>query len=276
MEHADHLDKKHSIPEQTLDIENKKDTGQESVVRLQRVCKRFDIGFKKHENALFRVMRIFSGREQKKTIHVLEEISFDVLRGERVGIIGRNGSGKSTLLRLIAGIYGHDSGLMDITGSVVYISGFSQGLKSKLTMRDNVYLVGSIMGLSKKEIDEEFDSIVDFSGLEDFVETKVYQFSSGMTTRLAFSIFIFCILRNRPDILLLDEVIGAGGDIDFTAKANNKMEELIHSGSTVLFVSHGMGEVEKLCSKVIWIEKGKIVLYGPAHRVIDAYKNSAH
>lgn len=253
----------------------KNSTTNDIAIGLRHVCKSFDIGFKKHENALFRVVRVFSGREQKKKIHVLDDISFTVRSGERVGVIGRNGGGKSTLLRLIAGIYGEDSGTLEVQGTAMYISGFSQGLKTKLTMRDNVYLVGSIMGLSKKQVDQEFESIVEFSGLRDFVETKVYQFSSGMVTRLSFSIFIFCILRNRPDVLLLDEVIGAGGDIDFTAKANAKMEELVYSGSTVLFVSHGMGEVEKLCSKVIWIEKGKVVLEGPAREVIAKYKESA-
>lgn len=252
-----------------------KKTDSRYAIKLSTISKNFDIGFKKHENALFRLVRMFSGREQKKTIHVLESISFEVLKGERVGIIGRNGGGKSTLLRLIAGIYGANAGTLDVNGSVMYISGFSQGLKSKLTMKDNVYLVGSIMGLSKKEIDEEFTSIVDFSGLKEFVETKVYQFSSGMVTRLSFSIFIFCMLRKKPDILLLDEVMGAGGDIDFTTKANRKMEELVHGGATVLFVSHGMGEVEKLCSRVVWIEKGKIVLEGPSGDIIAAYKTSA-
>jgi ABC-type polysaccharide/polyol phosphate transport system ATPase subunit len=245
-------------------------------VELREIYKHFNIGYKKHENALFRLVRTFSGREQKKEFPVLNSVSFSVQKGEKIGIIGRNGSGKSTLLRLIGGIYGYDSGSMHVQGTARYISGFSQGLKSKLTMRDNIYLIGSIMGLTTKEVDEEFDSIVEFSGLEEFVDTKIYQFSSGMVTRLSFSIFIFCILRNKPDILLLDEVIGAGGDIDFTKKANAKMVELIGGDSTVLFVSHGLGEIERFCSKAIWLEKGNIVAQGDASVVCNKYKNSVN
>jgi ABC-type polysaccharide/polyol phosphate transport system ATPase subunit len=247
---------------------------QEHSIELYSVSKKFNIGHIKHENALYRTLRYVSGREQKKILQVLEDINLLIKKGERVGIIGRNGSGKSTLLRLIAGIYEHDGGKLHTNGSLMYISGFSQGLKSKLTMRENIFLVGSIMGLSQKEVASLFDEIISFSGLHEFVDTKVYQFSSGMITRLTFSVFIHCINHKRPEILLLDEVIGAGGDIDFTKKANEKMRQLVLSGSSVLFVSHGMGEIELYCQNTIWLEKGKVKMYGETKEVVRAYKES--
>jgi ABC-type polysaccharide/polyol phosphate transport system ATPase subunit len=207
-------------------------------------------------------------------LQVLEEINITVRKGERIGIIGRNGSGKSTLLRLIAGIYEVDGGVLQTNGSLMYISGFAQGIKSKLTMRENIYLIGSIMGLSKKEVQGVFEEIVQFSDLKEFVDTKVYQFSSGMVTRLTFSIFIHCINLIHPEILLLDEVIGAGGDIDFTKKATEKMKELVLGGSTVLFVSHGLGEVENYCTKTLWIEKGRVKMFGDTKEVTQKYRES--
>ena len=131
------------------------------------------------------------------------------------------------------------------------------------------------MGLNKKDVQGVFEDIVNFSNLKEFLDTKVYQFSSGMVTRLTFSIFIHCINCRRPEILLLDEVIVAGGDIDFTKKASEKMKELVLSGSTVLFVSHGLGEIENYCSKTVWIEKGKIKMLGDTKSVIQKYKESA-
>ncbi len=243
-------------------------------IKLHSVSKKFNIGYKKHENALYRAIRYFSGRENRKILNVLEDIHLSVEKGERIGIIGRNGSGKSTLLRLIAGIFEVDEGNLETNGSLMYISGFAQGIKSKLTMRENIFLIGSIMGLSKKEVQEVFDQIVHFSDLKEFLDTKVYQFSSGMVTRLTFSIFIFCINCRRPDILLLDEVIGAGGDIDFTKKASKKMKDLVLSGSTVLFVSHGLGEIENYCPKTVWIEKGRVKMFGPTKDIIQKYTES--
>jgi ABC-type polysaccharide/polyol phosphate transport system ATPase subunit len=141
-------------------------------------------------------------------------------------------------------------------------------------MRENIYLIGSIMGLSKKEVQGVFEEIVQFSDLKEFVDTKVYQFSSGMVTRLTFSIFIHCINLIHPEILLLDEVIGAGGDIDFTKKATEKMKELVLGGSTVLFVSHGLGEVENYCTKTLWIEKGRVKMFGDTKEVTQKYRES--
>lgn len=247
---------------------------QDTSVVLKSVSKSFNIGYKKHENALYRMVKSISGRENKKILKVLHGIDLVAHKGEKIGIVGRNGSGKSTLLRLIAGIYEQDEGSVYTSGTLLYVSGFSQGLKTKLTMGENIYLVGALMGLSSKEVSCVFDKIVKFSELENFIDTKVYQFSSGMITRLTFSIFIHCIHQKCPDILLLDEVIGVGGDLDFTKKANDKMKELILGDSTVFFVSHNLVEIENYCPKTIWIENGSVSMLGSTKEVVEVYRNS--
>lgn len=239
-------------------------------VIVENVSKRFTRKFKINKPALARLISLFS-KNKKIEFNVLENISFKVNAGENFGIIGKNGAGKSTLLRIIAGIYTPDSGNVKTNGKLVYVTGFGQGLKSKLTMRENIYLVGSVMGLSKKDIDEKLDEIVDFSGLRDYLDTQVYQFSSGMISRLNFSISIHCLKHQNPDILLIDEVLGGGGDVTFQDKAMEKMEELIKGGATVIMISHGLDSIKKYCDRVLWIDNGKIVMLGDVNLVVDSY-----
>ena len=212
-----------------------------------------------------------SGKSEKKDIEVFENISFDVYAGEVLGIIGKNGCGKSTLLRLIAGVYESDSGEIKTNGRVVYLTGMSQGSSPKLTMRENIYLMGSVMGLSQGDIKKRFNEIVEFSGLRDFVDMKVYQFSTGMLSRLNFSIIIHCVKHQNPDILLLDEVLSAGGDIEFQEKATEKMEELIKGGATVILVSHSLDIINKYCDRAILLDKGKVVSSGIPTDVTNFY-----
>jgi ABC-type polysaccharide/polyol phosphate transport system ATPase subunit len=247
---------------------------------IKNLNKKFRINRLENESFLAKLLVLFfcstglSKEERFKktgTIQVADDVSFDVGEGENIGIIGLNGSGKSTLLRLIAGIYEPDSGNIRTDGSLIYLSGFGQGLQPLLTMRENIYLMGAMIGLSRVEIHGRFDEIVDFAGLRDFVDTKVYQFSSGMNTRLNFSVAMFCINHQHPDILLLDEVLGGAGDIDFEGKALHKIEELIRSGSTVVMVSHDLNTIGKYCDRVIWLDKGKVVRIGKAADIIDEY-----
>lgn len=247
----------------------------EKAVQVVGLSKKFNIGFKKNEGALSRLVSLISGKEIRKEIEVLKNIFFDVCSGEVVGVIGKNGSGKSTLLRIIAGIYEPNEGSVKTLGRVDYLSGFSNGLSMKLTMEENVYLMGSMMGLSQKDVRKKFKDIVEFSGLKDFVYTKVYQFSSGMVTRLAFSVAIHCLEHSSPDILLLDEVFGAGGDIDFEEKAQKKMAEFVRGGATVILASHNLKIVEENCGRVIQIDKGKIIEEGEPGRIISSYKKTA-
>ena len=248
---------------------------------VKNLNKKFKINSKENRSVLAHFLVLYfryfgKKREErfKKTnkIQVAKDISFEAEAGENIGIIGLNGSGKSTLLRLIAEIYKPDSGEIISNGSLVYLSGFGQGLQPLLTMRENIYLMGAIMGLSQSEIRARFEEIVEFAGLKDFVNTKVYQFSSGMSARLNFSVTISCLNHKNPDILLLDEVLNGTGDIDFQNKAILKMEEFIHGGSTVILVSHDLGTIEKYCDKVIWLDKGEVVKIGKAEDVISDYK----
>lgn len=243
-------------------------------LELRGVYKKFNIGFIKKDSALSRFLVFFNTKSKKKIISVLEDISFSAYSGENIGIIGDNGSGKSTLLRIIADIYQADKGEIYKDGEVVYINGFGLGFKPRLTMKENVYLISSLMGLSKKEIDNKFADIVDFSGLEDFVDTKVYQFSSGMLSRLRFSATIYSLNKKNPDILLLDEVFSTGGDVDFRNKALQKIEEFLLGGSLVILVSHQLHTISKYCDKVILLKQGRIEKIGDAKEVTDYYLNS--
>ncbi|MFA5184807.1 MAG: ABC transporter ATP-binding protein [Patescibacteria group bacterium] len=240
-------------------------------ISVDRVSKQFNLGFKKNENALGRVLSLVSSQEAHKTLSVLQDISFSAAAGENIGLIGRNGSGKSTLLRLIAGIYQADAGTINARGEIVYLNGFSSGLRDRLTMRENIYLVGLLMGLSRKEIDLRFGDIVAFAELENFIDTKVYQFSSGMMSRLSFAITFQCLRQKRPDIILFDEVFSAGGDLAFQKKALAQMEEFIRNGTTVLLVNHNLGLIEKYCQRSILLERGRIIEDGPTAAVAKHY-----
>lgn len=232
----------------------------------KNVGKKFRIGFKKNQGALARAVSLFSGKEPKRTIWALKDISFKVNSGEILGIIGKNGAGKSTLLRCISKIYKIDVGIIRTNGKIISLINLNVGMQHRLTMRDNIYLCCCLFGLSKREVMQNFNSIVEFSGLQDFVETKVYQFSDGMRQRLAFSIAMHC----NPDILLLDEVF-ATGDEDFRNKSSEKIKELVKMGVSVILVSHELWMIEKYCSRVIWLENGRINREGDTKQVVKEY-----
>jgi len=237
---------------------------------INNVSKKFKRDYIKNEGILFRLLS-FLNKNGKGEFNALKDISFMVREKEIFGVIGKNGSGKSTLLRVIAGIYKPNSGTVKTKGEIVYLSGFDHGIQRKLTMRENIYLLGVLRGLSKKEINEKFNEIVDFSGLREYLDAKVYQFSSGMINRLSFSITFFCITHKNPDIILIDEVFGAGADFDFKEKSLKKMEELIKKGSSIVLASHDLELIKKYCDKVILLENGKIVKIGNQEEVISFY-----
>lgn len=234
---------------------------------VDSVSKKFKIGFKKNQSALAKFVSLFSGKEPKRVIWALKKISFSANAGEVIGIIGENGSGKSTLLRVIAGIYDGDGGEVKTDGKIISLINLSIGLRERLTMEDNIYVCSSLFGLSKKEVKKRFHSIVGFSGLGSFSNTKIYQLSEGMKRRFAFSIAIHC----NPDILLLDEVFEVG-DEEFKIKSANKIKDFIRNGATVLLVSHGLGLIKRYCDRVIWLEKGAIIKEGKAEDIVNRYK----
>ena len=204
--------------------------------------------------------------ESDDIMWALNDVSFKINRGEIVGIIGKNGAGKSTLLKILSRITEPTSGEATINGNVASLLEVGTGFHPELSGRENIYLNGTILGMKRDEIDRKFDEIVDFSGVDQFIDTPVKRYSSGMYVRLAFSI----AAHLEPDVLLVDEVL-AVGDIEFQNKCLNKMDEVAKEGRTVLFVSHNMGSVGRLCSSAILIKDGQIKREGNVNEIIDLY-----
>jgi len=208
--------------------------------------------------------------EASDILWALKNVSFDVKRGESIGIIGRNGSGKSTMLKVIAKITTPTKGYAQVNGRISSLLEVGTGFHPQLTGKENIYLNGTILGMRKKEIDKKLDEIIAFSGVEKFIETPVKRYSSGMRVRLAFSV----AAHLDPEILLIDEVL-AVGDAEFQKKCLGKMGEVTEQGRTVLFVSHQMAAVEQLCDRVIWLDQGSVVSSGTARDIITRYLNSS-
>jgi lipopolysaccharide transport system ATP-binding protein len=199
----------------------------------------------------------------------LKDVNFELAQGERLGIIGRNGAGKSTLLKIIARLLYPTTGEVRIRGRVTALLETGTGFNSDLTGRENVYLSASVYGLSRKEIADRFDEIVDFSGIGDFIEEPVKHYSSGMRSRLGFAV----AAHLDPDILILDEVLSVG-DIAFARKCLQKIEGLTSGGRTLIFVSHGMSNIARFCDRALWLEKGRILMDGTVKDVAEAYSSS--
>jgi ABC-type polysaccharide/polyol phosphate transport system ATPase subunit len=198
----------------------------------------------------------------------LEDVSFDVPKGDILGIIGPNGAGKSTILKLLSKIMIPNRGTMTINGRLSALIEVTAGFHPDLTGRENVFLNGTILGMSRKEIDTKFDDIVEFSGLKEFIDTPVKRYSSGMYSRLGFSV----AAHMDPDILLVDEVLSVG-DIAFQSKSTRKMKELIGSGATIVLVSHDLALIQNLCRRVILLDAGKILKEGPSEEIIPYYQD---
>jgi len=213
-----------------------------------------------------RKLSTFSDDQSEDIIWALKDVSFEVKKGEVLGIIGKNGAGKSTLLKILSKITEPTEGSIEINGKVASLLEVGTGFHGELTGRENVYLNGTILGMTKKEVDEKFDEIVEFSGVEKFIDTPVKRYSSGMTVRLAFAV----AAHLEPEILIIDEVL-AVGDVEFQRKCLGKMKDFSSSGRTVLFVSHNMTAVKNLCPKSILLEGGKIVKYGSTNDIVKYY-----
>ena len=211
----------------------------------------------------------YGAAELDEELWALKDVSFDVQHGEVVGIIGHNGAGKSTLLKILSQITEPTEGHVDIYGRVGALLEVGTGFHAELTGRENVYLNGAILGMSRAEIDRKFDEIVDFAGVEKFIDTPVKHYSSGMGLRLGFSV----AAHLEPDILVVDEVL-AVGDAEFQKKSLGKMSDVAGEGRTVLFVSHNMGAVRTLCQRAIILERGLVSRNGLVDAVVDAYLKS--
>lgn len=218
------------------------------------------------------VKEMLSGKKRKdRYFHAIKGVSFDVYKGEIVGMIGRNGSGKSTLLRAVAGIYSPDSGTIDTYGNTVGLMAIGVGFNNDLSGRDNIYLSGMLMGFTREEIDAKFNEIVDYARLWDFIDEPVRNYSSGMHSKLAFSI----TANMETDIMLVDETLSVG-DSNFKKKSAKKMKQLIRNeDKTVLIVSHSMDTLKELCKRTIWLDDGVIRMIGPTKKVLEAYQENS-
>ena len=241
-------------------------------ITVQQLSKRYQLGERDsdllYERLINWLKHPFNGTGTKKpeTFWALKDVSLEVEHGEVLGIIGRNGAGKSTLLKVLSRITYPTSGSMKVNGRIAALLEVGTGFHGDLTGRENIFLNGSILGMTRKEIAAKLDAIVSFAGVEKFLDTPVKRYSSGMFLRLGFAV----AAHVDPDVLLVDEVL-AVGDAAFQKKCLNVMNEMRSGGRTVVFVSHNMAAVENLCSRAVWIDNGQIRLEGKPKDVIEAY-----
>lgn len=239
----------------------------EIMIEVSNVSMRFNLGIEKG----FSLKQWFVDLGKKKEIKknnefwALKDINFKINKGEVIGFIGSNGAGKSTLLKVVSGVMKPTTGDVNVYGNICPMIELGAGFDSQLTARENIYLNGAVMGYSKELIDSKFDEIVEFSELKDFLDVPVQNFSSGMVARLAFSIATIV----DPEILIVDEILSVG-DIAFQAKSEAKMLEMIGGGTTVLFVSHSIDQIKKMCNRVVWLDHGRIVKMGE-NGICDEY-----
>ena len=243
------------------------------MIKVNDVSMRFNLGIEKGFSLKQAFVNLFDNnkrkakREKNVDFWALKNVSFKINKGEVIGFIGSNGAGKSTLLKVVAGVMKPTKGSVEVYGNICPMIELGAGFDTQLTARENIYLNGAVMGYSKELIRSKFDEIVEFSELKDFLDVPVQNFSSGMVARLAFSIATIV----DPEILIVDEILSVG-DIAFQAKSEAKMMEMISGGTTVLFVSHSVDQIKKMCDRVVWIEHGVVQKIG-GKEVCDEYVN---
>ncbi len=199
----------------------------------------------------------------------LQDVSFIIGKGEAVGIVGLNGSGKSTLLKIISGVLQPTKGTVKVNGTIAPMIELGAGFDMNLSARENVFLNGAVLGYGRHQMRGFFDEIIDFAELWKFVDSPLKNYSSGMVARLGFAI----ATQNMPDVLIVDEILGVG-DYRFQEKCEKRMSKIIDNGATILFVSHSLQQVKKVCSRVIWLDQGKLIMDGSTEEVCNAYTSS--
>jgi len=239
-------------------------------VDLRDVSIRFNMAEEKLDNMKEFIIKAIKRELQFKEFWALKNISFQIKKGERVGILGLNGSGKSVLLKTIAGVLKPTTGDISVNGTLAPLIELGAGFDPDYSGRENIFLNGAVLGYSKKFILERLDNIVEFAELEDFIDTPLKNYSSGMRARLGFSIATLV----EPEILIVDEVL-AVGDHKFRKKSESKMLSMFDSGTTVLFVSHSINQVRRLCNRAIWLHEGKIVMDGDVKTVSEEYERKS-
>ncbi|QNA43847.1 ABC transporter ATP-binding protein [Lacibacter sediminis] len=233
-------------------------------IQAKNISKTFHITEDSHNTVKHRLFNIFNP-PRSKNVNAVKMMSFDIKKGECIGLLGRNGCGKSTLTKLMAGVYQTDTGYVKINGSTMLMN-LGVGMSHELTARENIYVSGSVLGMKIKEIDAIFDTIVDFAELREFIDTKIKYFSSGMVARLGFSIAV----NAGADIMFLDEIF-AVGDVKFQEKAIKVFESSWIKGKTVVLVSHSMDTIRNYCSRAGFMKNGEMVYFGDTEKAIELY-----
>lgn len=251
----------------SLPIEEEQPQNEPPIIELNNVGMEYYMQSEKIDNMKEFFIRLVKGKIKREKKKILTGVTFDVKRGESIGIIGHNGAGKSTLLKIITGIIKPTEGSIKVRGSVAPLLNLGAGFDYEATARENINLNGAILGYTKKELKSKYESIVEFSELRDYMDVPLKNFSSGMVARLGFAIAIDV----EPDILLVDEILSVG-DENFRTKCAHKIEELQKKGITFIIVSHSMAQIKKLCQKAIWIENSAIMAQGDTEEVCESYQ----
>ena len=243
----------------------------EKVIEVNNVTMRFRMMDDRVTSIKEYAVRLLKREVHYSQFEALKHVSFHVERGEVVGLIGRNGAGKSTILKVISGILLPSEGSVSVKGNVVPMLELGSGFDFDMTGRENIFLNGAILGFSESFLKNRYDEILEFSGIEQFIDIPMRNYSSGMIARLAFSIATLV----DPEILIVDEVLSVG-DLAFQEKSHKRMMELMGGGTTVLFVSHDLAQIRKMCQHVVWLEHGQVVMFGEAQEVCQKYEDSFH
>lgn len=238
-------------------------------IKIENVTQRFRVIHERPDTLRELFAKFFRPRHDFHDFEAIKNISFEVRQGEMVGILGRNGSGKSTLLKIIAGVYRPSSGRVEVHGTIAPLIELGAGFHPELTGRENILLNGLLLGFSKQEMLERERKIVEFAEIGDFIDAPVKQYSSGMFTRLAFSV----ATEVNPQILLVDEIL-AVGDADFQTKCFERIDRFRDAGKTILFVTHSVGQVLKHCNRAILLDKGQLMLDGVPEQVVRFYEGA--
>lgn len=239
------------------------------MVKVDQVSMRFNLASEKVDSLKEYIIKTLKKQISFNEFWALQDVTFEVERGDSVGLIGLNGSGKSTMLKIIAGVLKPTKGEAHVNGMMAPLIELGAGFDFDLTARENVFLNGSILGHTRNEMERYYDDIVEFSELHQFMDVPVKNFSSGMVSRLAFGIATI----GQPELLIVDEVLSVG-DFRFQEKCETRIQNMLNAGTTLLFVSHSIDQVEKLCNKVVWLEKGHVRAVGSSKIYCERYRHS--
>lgn len=237
-----------------------------TVISVENVSMTFNMNKEKIDSLKEYFIKMAKHELMFKKFSALQDISFNISKGEVVGLVGLNGSGKSTLLKIIAGVMKPTTGKVSVKGSVAPLIEVGAGFNPDLSGRENIYLNSYLLGFTKKYVDAHIDEIIEFSELEDFIDVPLKNYSSGMKSRLGFAV----ATAVDPDVLIVDEVL-AVGDFKFQQKCQNKIQQLMAGDTTVFIVSHNISQIRELCTRCIWLEKGHMVADGPAEEICEKY-----